>query len=150
MDRHLPTIRAVLALAARVGLGVVFVAHGWQKLVTNGVDATAAGFGQMGVPAPTVSAWYATIIELVGGVLLIAGLALPVVGILLFLDMGGAFVFVHASHGIFAGAGGFERVLILGLAALLVGFAGGPLALDTLLRRRRSRTATSAAAEATG
>jgi putative oxidoreductase len=141
MDRHLPTIRAVLALATRLGLGVVFVAHGWQKLVTDGVGATATGFGHLGVPAPTISAWYAALVELVGGVLLIAGLALPVVGALLFLDMAGAFLFVHVTHGVFSAAGGFELVLVLGLAALLVGFAGGPLSLDHLIARRRGRTA---------
>lgn len=34
----------------------------------------------MGVPLPTVSAYYATFVELVGGVALILGLALPLVG----------------------------------------------------------------------
>ena len=151
MERYLPTIRAVLALATRIGLGVVFIAHGWQKLGTDGVDTVAAGFAHSGIPAPTVAAWYATIVELVGGVLLIAGLALPVVGVLLFLDMGGAFLFVHAGHGLFSAAGGFELVLVLGLASLLVGFAGGPLSLDRLVVRRRSRPGrTDDAVQATG
>ncbi|HEY3504915.1 MAG TPA: DoxX family protein [Actinocatenispora sp.] len=133
-------VRAVVALLTRVGLGVVFVAHGWQKLVTDGIPVTAKGFTAMGVPAPSVSAWYAGLIELVGGIALIVGLALPVVGVLLFLDMAGAFVFVHVSHGVFAGQGGFELVLALGLASLYVGFAGGPLALDALVARLRRRT----------
>lgn len=132
--------RAVVALVARVGLGVVFVAHGWQKLVTDGIPATAKGFTAMGVPAPTLSAWYAGLVELAGGIALIVGLALPVVGVLLFLDMAGAFVFVHVTHGVFAGQGGFELVLALGVASLYVGFAGGPLALDSLVARFRRRT----------
>ncbi|MGA8115850.1 MAG: DoxX family protein [Actinocatenispora sp.] len=137
MDRYAPRARAVVALLARIALGVVFVAHGWQKLATNGMDATTKAFTGMGVPAPGVSAWYAALVELVGGAALIVGLALPLFGALLFLDMAGALIFVHAPHGIFASDGGFELVLALGVASLLVGVAGGPIALDRLLLRRR-------------
>ncbi|MFV8243084.1 DoxX family protein [Mycolicibacterium peregrinum] len=42
------TVRNVLILLARVGLGVIFVAHGWQKFVTNGIAATQQGFAHMG------------------------------------------------------------------------------------------------------
>ena len=54
-------------LAARVALGVVFVAHGAQKLFTWGLSGTADAFAGMGVPAPQASALVATLIELVGG-----------------------------------------------------------------------------------
>lgn len=54
-------------LVARIGIGAVFVAHGWQKLVTYGMDGTAASFDQMGVPLPTLAAWFAALVELVGG-----------------------------------------------------------------------------------
>lgn len=39
-------------LLTRTAIGVVFVADGWQKLVTNAVDATAAFFTQVRVPPP--------------------------------------------------------------------------------------------------
>ena len=47
-------------LVARVILGYIFVMHGWQKLSTNGIDATKAGFDAMGIPAPGLAAYYAT------------------------------------------------------------------------------------------
>ena len=59
--------RDLALLISRVVLGVVFIAHGWQKFRTNGLDGTAAGFDRMGVPAPTLSAYYATAVELLGG-----------------------------------------------------------------------------------
>ena len=74
-------------LAARVALGVVFVAHGAQKLFTWGLSGTADAFQGMGVPAPQASALLATLVELVGGVALVVGFAVPVAGLLLALDM---------------------------------------------------------------
>lgn len=151
IDRYRGTAQAVLVLVTRIAVGVVFIAHGWQKVHTDGLGATAKGFDALGIPAPTVSAWYAGLVELVGGIALIVGLALPLFGVLLFLDMAGAFYFVHASHGLFAENGGFEYVLVLGLASLLLGVAGGPLSLDTvLLRRFRPAAATREAVEAAG
>ncbi|GAA4628334.1 hypothetical protein GCM10023196_044240 [Actinoallomurus vinaceus] len=145
----------VVALLARCGVGVVFLAHGWQKIQV-GVNATGHNFDAMGVPAPTAAAVYSTFVELLGGTALILGAALPVAGTLLFLDMAGAFVFVHAEHGVFlvdkgTPRNGFELVLVLGLASLLFAAGGGGrLTLDHRLfgwggpgrppRRRRSRS----------
>lgn len=123
--------RDLVLLLARVGVGVVFVAHGWQKFRTNGLDATAAGFEQMGVPAPTLSAYYAAAVELVGGAALILGLLTTVAGVLLAVDMAGAFLFVHLSNGVFVTEGGWELVVVLGLASLTLAAVGaGRLSLD--------------------
>ncbi|WP_308206871.1 DoxX family protein [Actinoallomurus rhizosphaericola] len=135
-----PVFDAV-ALLARCGVGVVFLAHGWQKIQV-GVTATGHQFDAMGVPAPTAAAVYATFVELLGGAALILGVALPVAGTLLFLDMAGAFAFVHAAHGVFlvdkgTARNGFELVLVLGLASLLFAAGGGGrLTLDHRLFRR--------------
>jgi putative oxidoreductase len=133
-----------LALLARIGIGLVFMAHGWQK-VSIGIAETARDFDGMQVPGPTAAAIYATFVELLGGAALVLGLALPVVGVLLFLDMAGAFALIHAENGIFlldenlAVQNGFELVLVLGLAALLFGFGGGGrFTIDQRLFPRRS------------
>ena len=47
-----PTLRDLLALAARLLLGVVLLAHGYQKLVGQGLGATSASFARLGVPMP--------------------------------------------------------------------------------------------------
>ncbi|WP_289008037.1 DoxX family protein [uncultured Thermomonospora sp.] len=134
----------VAALTARVGVGIVFLAHGWQKIQV-GIIATSRSFAQMDVPAPTAAAIYATFTELLGGLALIAGLGLPIAGVLLFADMAGALVFVHAGNGLFlvdqgtgTARGGFELVLALGAASLLFAAGGGGrISLDHRLFSRR-------------
>ncbi len=128
--------RDVLLLIARIGIGVVFIAHGLQKLAIDGMSATAAGFVEMGVPLPTLSAWVAALIELLGGVSLILGLLLPVFGVLLAADMVGAGLIAHIGSGFFATDGGFEYVLVLALTSLALGFCGGRFALDRKLNPR--------------
>lgn len=130
-------VRDVAALIGRIGVGVVFIAHGWQKITEWGLDGTAQAFEGMGVPLPTLSAWFAALVELGGGALLIAGAALPVVGILLAVDMLGALLIVHLPNGLL-GQGGFELVLALGTAAIALGFNGGSLTVDRLIRRRQA------------
>lgn len=124
-------------LIARVGIGVIFVAHGWQKFFTNGIAKTQAGFDAMGAPLPDVSAIVAATVELVGGFALIAGIATPIAGILLFLDMLGAFFIVHVDKGIFVSEGGYELVLALGVSSLLIAAIGaGRLSVDALFGGR--------------
>jgi putative oxidoreductase len=135
---RLPTsARDGALLLARVGIGVVFFAHGWQKLFTNGVDGTSAFFGQAGVPLPTLSAWFAAVVELLGGAALILGIALPAAALLLVVDMIGAFLFVHAGNGLFMEKNGFELVLTLGAASLVLAALGaGRFSLDHAVVRR--------------
>ncbi|MFI0355618.1 DoxX family membrane protein [Actinomadura sp. 9N407] len=134
----------VVALLARLGAGIVFMAHGWQK-IEAGITATGRSFDTLGVPLPTGAAVYAAFVELLGGAALIAGLGLPVVGVLLFVDMAGAFVFVHVGNGLFLVDGervgnGYELVLVLGLTSLLFAAgAGGRLTLDQWLFGARRR-----------
>jgi putative oxidoreductase len=140
-------VRDLALLVARLAVGLVFFAHGWQKLFTNGIDGTAAFLDQVGVPAATAAAWFAAVVELAGGAALILGLAVPVAGLLLLVDMIGAFAFVHAGAGLFVEQGGSELVLTLGAAALLLAVTGaGRYGVDHLLLDRR-RTAHRLGAE---
>lgn len=137
--------RDLALLLLRVGVGIVFFAHGWQKLFTNTVDGTAAFFGQVGVPLPTLSAWFATLVELGAGAALVLGVATPVAGLLLALDMLGAFLFVHAGNGVFVTENGWELVLALGLSSLALAVLGaGRVSVDHLLADRRTRSTVRA------
>ena len=132
-------VRDLVLLGARVLLGVILIAHGLQKLLTNGIAGTAAGFEQGGVPLPLVSAGFAAGVETLGGLLLVLGLLTPLVGLLVAGVMAGAFWFVHMGQGLFAADGGWELVAVIGLAALTFAVTGpGRFSLDALLGRRRS------------
>lgn len=121
-------------LIGRVVLGVVFIAHGWQKFSTNGMDATAQGFDSLGIPAPTLAAYFTVGSEIIGGSLLIVGALLPLAGLALAGVMLGAMYFVHPLDGaFFSQEGGYEYVLLLAALSLAIGFSGGgALAVDSL------------------
>ncbi|WP_072689563.1 DoxX family protein [Rhodococcus marinonascens] len=128
--------RDLALLIARIGLGVVFIAHGWQKFFDDGVRATQDGFAEMGVPLPEISAVAAATIELVSGFALLVGVLTPLAGTLLFLDMLGALMLVHVSNGVFVADGGFELAVALGVGSLLVAaFGGGRVSVDGLFGR---------------
>ena len=99
------------------------------------------------MPLPTASAWFATLVELVGGAALVLGVAVPVVGLLLVVDMLGAFLFVHAGNGVFVDAGGWELVAALGAVSLTLAAVGaGRYSVDGLVGARRADRGTRAAA----
>lgn len=56
----------------RVVAGIIFVYSGWTKF--QDMQATIGFFGQAGIPAANFFAYLVAIIELVGGIALIAGL----------------------------------------------------------------------------
>lgn len=127
-------VRDVTTLVARVVLGIIFLAHGLQKLNVWGHDGTAAAFEGMGVPAASLSAFVATWLEIIGGIALIIGALVPIFGVLLFLLMLGAFFITHVGNGIWVGDGGWELVAALGVGALLLaGVGAGSISVDRFL-----------------
>ena len=101
-------------------------------------------FAQAGVPLPAVTGPTNVLFELVGGIAMIRGVAVPIVGVLMALNMAGAWTFVHTS-GLFAMENnGPELVIALGLLGLVLAVTGSDrLGLDHLIvrrLRRRSRT----------
>lgn len=132
--RGMETLRDAAILLARVGIGVVFVAHGWQKFFTLGLARVGEQFAGYGIPQPEITAAIVAGVELVAGVALVAGLLTPLAGILLGVDMAGALYFVHATHGPFVTQNGWELVVALGVGALLIAAVGaGRFSTDRVL-----------------
>lgn len=62
---------------------------------------------------------------------------MPVFGVLLLVNMLGAFFFVHIGNGIYVTDGGWELVGALGAGALVLAVVGaGAYSVDALLGRR--------------
>ena len=123
----------------RIVIAVVFIAHGSQKLFSDGTHGVAKAFAQLGVPFPTISAVATSGLELIGGIILLLGLLSRPVAALLAVDMAGAVYFVaHANRGFFSNHGGYEYPLTLLAASLALALAGpGAAAVDNLVMHRR-------------
>jgi putative oxidoreductase len=143
------TTRDLVLLLARVGLAVMMLAH--AKISYDFGGGTLAGVGQLfaqgGVPLPEITGPANVLFEFVGGVAMILGLAVPIVGVVMTLNMVGAWVFVHTSALFAMDRNGPELVITLGLLSLVLAVTGsGRFGLDHLIAprlRRRSATARS-------
>jgi putative oxidoreductase len=107
-------------LFMRVAIGLVFLTHGYQKL--QGMDQIVAFFGMIGF-APFL-AYFVAWSEVIGGILLIAGLFTRYAGIVLTIIMAVAVVHVHWARGYWLSDGGYEYALTLMLGALAMVFMG--------------------------
>jgi putative oxidoreductase len=121
----------------RVVAGVIFAAHGGQKLFVYGFDGVAGAFGQMGVPLAGIAGPAVALLEFFGGLALVAGLLTRAVAAGLAVTMLGALFLVHLSAGFFL-PNGYEFVLaLLGVTATLAVTGAGRWSLDGRLATRR-------------
>jgi len=120
----------------RVVLGVIFVAHGGQKLFVYGVEGVAGGFAQAGIPMAQLMAPLVALLELGGGLALIAGLLTRLVALGLAFTMLVAMLVVHLKGGFFNPNGIEFTLSLLASSTLFAITGGGSYSLDALLDRR--------------
>ena len=148
----LPVPASWYALPLRLIVGFGFVEHGYAKL-SRGVDAFAAILHAMGTPFADLLGLATIIVEIAGGLLILAGAFMPVAAVPMIVVLLVAIFTVHLPNGFSSiklmsydaagahfGQPGYETDLlyIAGLIALCVGGAG-PLSLDGHLSARRMR-----------
>ncbi|MER6155698.1 DoxX family protein [Streptomyces sp. NPDC001868] len=127
----------------RIVIGLLFVCHGAQKLfgLLGGAD------GQGGtVAAGTWPGWYAAVIELVGGSLVILGLGTRAAAFVASGAMAYAYFKVHQPQALWPAENGGESAALYCWAMFLLIFTGsGALGLDQLFAKRQSASADETA-----
>lgn len=125
-------------LIIRVIIGLLFAAHGTQKLFGwfggYGLKGTGGWLESIGMKPGVLMALMAGGGELVGGLLFASGLWLPVGAALIVLTMLVAIAKVHGPNGLWVTQNGYEYNLVL--IVIAVGIAligGGEYALDSVL-----------------
>ena len=126
-------------LLLRLVVGLTFAAHGAQKAFGwwggPGIAGWRGAMTSMGFrPAPLFAA-LSILAELVGGLMLAAGILTPGAAAVLIAQSIVIIFAVHWSKGFFNGKGGIEYPLLLGAAAAAVGAAGaGQISVDHLIK----------------
>lgn len=138
--------RDIGLLVLRLTLGVIFFAHGSQKVLGlfggPGLATTVHFMTGSGIPAPL--AYLACFTEFLGGLAMIGGLLARLGGVGLSVVMLVAILKVHLSNGLFADKHGFEyplALLAMALAVVLLGpgrIAIGDFEAKFMAGRKRS------------
>jgi len=144
MKKLMGTGNDVALTMLRVVLGVVFFAHGAQKMLGwfggFGFHGTMGFFEHLGFPAPVAFLIICT--EFFGGLGLIVGLLTRIAALGIGVEMIGAIFIVHLPNGFFMNwmgtqkGEGFEyHLLVIAMAAALLLRGAGAFSLDRTLSK---------------
>lgn len=134
--RVLGRFQPIGLLVLRVVLGIIMIAHGKGKIF-GGMAKHMGMVGSLGMP-PWMG-YLSAGTEFFGGILLLAGLLTPLVGLAFCIEMCVAIAKVHFKNGLIA-QGGYEYPLSLAASSFaLIWFGSGPISLDWLFFGRRAK-----------
>ena len=128
-------------LPLRLVAGIIFAAHGSQKLFAwfggYGLDGTGQWMDSIGLGPGYVMALLAGSSEFFGGLLLILGLFTRPTSVVLAITMLVAIVKVHLVNGLFMANNGYEFALaLLAISVALAIHGGGKYSLDQMFSRK--------------
>lgn len=140
-------------LALRIPAGIIFTAHGAQKLFGSfgghGLEGTAGWMASIGLEPGYLMALLAGSAEFFGGIALLFGLLTRPAAVVTAFTMLIAIVVVHMPYGLFMSNNGYEFGLaLLSISVALIFSGGGAYSLDRIIAQRRSGVCTEASAAA--
>jgi putative oxidoreductase len=111
------------ATLLRAAVASVFIVHGLARTVLGTVGGFGGFLSSWGLPAGTAIAWLITIVEMVGGVALAAGLAVRPLALWFAVQIAVGIVMVHGTAGWFVVGHGrngaeYSALIIACLAAV--------------------------------
>ena len=133
----------IAALVLRVPVGIIFAAHGAQKLFAwfggYGLEGTGGWMESIGLAPGFLMALLAGSAEFFGGLALVLGVLTRPAAAALAVTMLVAIFSVHFANGLFMANNGYEFGLALLAASLSLVFSGaGKASLDNLLAKKLS------------
>ncbi|MEH6593581.1 MAG: DoxX family protein [Halioglobus sp.] len=141
LNKVIGTASGFDTVPVRIGAGVIFAAHGAQKLFGwfggYGLEGTAGWMASIGLEPGMLLAALAGSAEFFGGLLLIIGLLVRPAALMLVVTMVVAIVTVHLENGLFMENNGYEFGLaLLVISASLVFRGAGSLSADRALQSK--------------
>jgi putative oxidoreductase len=129
-NRQLSVGLAVL----RIAVGIVFMAHGYQKLFGMGFAGVTGAFTHMGVPLPGVMGPFVALLEFFGAIALMLGLLTRLFALGFAIDMLTAWLLVLRANGF----SHYElEFMLCSSSVALVLMGGGDFSIDSLFARRK-------------
>ena len=141
LGRVLATNAGWAPLAVRIPLGIIFVAHGAQKLFGAfggyGLEGTGQFMASLGLTPGYLMALLAGSAEFFGGLALLFGVLVRPAAAALAFAMLVAIFSVHIGNGLFLAKNGYEYALALLAASVSLLVSGaGRLSVDTAVTER--------------
>lgn len=132
-------LQSPMLLAVRLYWGFQFAQTGWGKL--HNLPKIVSFFASLNIPFPSFSAPFVSILELVGGILLMLGLLSRPIALLLAINMLVAYWTAdrEALMSIFSDPGKFyvaDPYTFLFASLMVLIFGAGLFAVDTLIAKR--------------
>ena len=129
--RYLDRLQPLALLVMRISLGVIMVAHGYQKTFRHLHDHVHM-VASLGLPAWL--GYVSSLTELLGGLLILVGFFTRPAAFAVCIDLIVAIWKVHWHNGLMAEHGYEFPLAIATIAFALIFFGGGQFAIDHVLR----------------
>jgi putative oxidoreductase len=137
------SLQSPFLLLIRVYWGWLFLQSGIGKF--GHIDKVVSFFTDLGIPAPTLNAYFNASLETVGGILLILGLASRLISVPLLINMIVAYITADREAFTSFSADPFPFLLV---SLLILIFGPGKFSVDTLVLAYRKKHSPAAAAAA--
>lgn len=130
--QFLNKLQPLALLIVRLVAGAILFSHGWMKVAH--ASAAMKMFSGMGFPG-----WVGLaigVLETLGGLLLVLGLLTRILGLVFFVEMSVAILFVHWRHAAWWNVGTYEpAVACWAMSLALAAFGAGAISIDRALNR---------------